>query len=76
MLVGSVLGGVVAQATNLGVPYVLRAVMLGVTLVVALRFMHDIGFKPRRGREPGRRGPRRRRAARSMPAGATRRSAG
>ena len=52
MLVGSVLGGVVAQATDLGVPYVLRAVMLGVTLVVAFRFMHDIGFKPRRGASP------------------------
>ena len=52
MLVGSVLGGVVAQATDLGVPYVLRAVMLGVTLVVAFRFMHDIGFKPRKGASP------------------------
>src|SRR4051812_15729479 len=49
MLTGSVLGGLVAQATNLGVPYVLRAAMLGVTLVVAMRFMHDIGFKPARG---------------------------
>ena len=49
MLVGSVAGGVVAQLTNLGVPYVLRAAMLGVTLVVAWRFMHDIGFSPRRG---------------------------
>ena len=29
MLVGSVLGGVIAQATDLGVPYVLRAAMLG-----------------------------------------------
>jgi MFS family permease len=48
MLTGSVLGGLVAQATNLGVPYLLRAAMLGVTLVVALRFMHDIGFKPAR----------------------------
>ena len=52
MLVGSVLGGVVAQATNLGVPYALRAVMLGVTLIVALRFMHDLGFKPRAGASP------------------------
>lgn len=52
MLVGSVLGGVIAQATDLGVPYVLRAVMLGVTLVIALRFMHDIGFTPRRGASP------------------------
>src|SRR6188472_1497658 len=35
MLVGSVLGGIIAQATNLGVPYVIRAAMLGVTLMVA-----------------------------------------
>ena len=52
MLVGSVLGGVIAQATDLGVPYALRAAMLGVTLIVALRFMHDIGFKPRHGANP------------------------
>ena len=29
MLVGTVSGGVIAQATNLGVPYVIRAAMLG-----------------------------------------------
>jgi MFS family permease len=49
MLVGSVAGGIVAQLTNLGVPYVIRAAMLGVTLLIALRFMRDIGFTPRRG---------------------------
>ena len=48
MLVGTVSGGLVAQATNLGVPYLLRAAMLGVTLVVALRFMRDLGFTPQR----------------------------
>lgn len=48
MLVGSVAGGVVAQVTNLGVPYILRAGMLAVTLIVAWRFMHDVGFMPRR----------------------------
>ena len=37
MLTGSVVGGFVAQATNLGVPYVLRAALLGVTLVDRLR---------------------------------------
>ncbi len=52
MLVGSVLGGVVAPAPDLGVPYILRAAMLGVTLVVAFRFMHDIGFAPKRGAGP------------------------
>ncbi len=49
MLVGSVLGGVVAQVADLGVPYLLRAALLGLTLVVAFRYMHDIGFSPRRG---------------------------
>ena len=52
MLTGSVLGGVVAQATDLGVPYLLRAAMLGVTLVVAFVFMHDLGFKPDRNASP------------------------
>jgi MFS family permease len=52
MLGGSVLGGVVAQMTSLGVPYLLRAAMLGVTLVVAFRFMHDLGFKPDREARP------------------------
>jgi len=48
MLIGTVSGGVIAQATNLGVPYVIRAAMLGVTMVVAIRFMHDLGFTPQR----------------------------
>jgi MFS family permease len=52
ILVGSVLGGFIAQATTLGVPYLLRAAMLGVTLLVAWRFMRDIGFTPRRGASP------------------------
>ena len=51
-LVGTVAGGLIAQMTNLGVPYLLRAVMLGVALVVALRFMRDIGFKPDREVRP------------------------
>ena len=49
MLTGSVAGGFVAQITNLGVPYVLRAAMLGFTLVVAYFLMRDLGFTPRRG---------------------------
>ena len=52
MLVGTVSGGVIAQATNLGVPYIVRAAMLGVTLLVAFRFMHDLGFKPDRDSSP------------------------
>jgi len=34
MLVGTVAGGVVAQLTNLGVPYLIRVLLLGVTLVM------------------------------------------
>ena len=48
MLVGSVTGGVVAQATNLGMPYMLRAVLLLAVLVVAAIAMHDEGFTPHR----------------------------
>ena len=52
MLIGSVAGGIVAQVADLGVPYILRAGMLGVTLVIAYRFMHDVGFTPRHGADP------------------------
>ena len=52
MLGGSVAGGIVAQVTDLGVPYLIRAAMLGVTLLVALRFMRDIGFSPDREASP------------------------
>ena len=52
MLTGTVAGGVIAQVTDLGVPYIVRAAMLGLTLVVAWRFMHDIGFTPDRGASP------------------------
>jgi MFS family permease len=46
MLFGSVLGGVVAQFTNLGVPYILRTVLLLVTFIIAAIYMKDIGFNP------------------------------
>jgi MFS family permease len=52
MLAGTVLGGVIAQLTDLGVPYIVRAAMLGITLLVAWWFMHDIGFKPDREASP------------------------
>jgi MFS family permease len=48
MLGGTVAGGLIAQVTNLGVPYIIRAAMFGVTLLVAWRFMRDIGFSPDR----------------------------
>jgi MFS family permease len=53
MLAGSGGGGFIAQATNLGVPYILRAVLLAVTLVTAAVFMRDVGFTPTHGRRPG-----------------------
>ncbi|KAE8763497.1 MFS transporter, partial [Georgenia thermotolerans] len=49
MLVGSVAGGIIAQASNLGVPYVLRGAVLVAMFVVAYRLMRDLGFTPRRG---------------------------
>jgi len=52
MLLGSVAGGYLAQLTNLGVPYVARAVVLVVMFVVALMIMHDLGFTPERGKHP------------------------
>lgn len=50
MLSGSVAGGVIAQYTNLGVPYVLRIVVLVVTFVVAFKLMRDLGFTPIHGK--------------------------
>jgi len=46
MLAGSVAGGLIAQETNLGVPFVLRGLILVAMFVVAFRLMHDIGFSP------------------------------
>lgn len=48
MLTGTLAGGVIAQFTNLGVPYILRAVMLLLTFIIAFGFMRDEGFTPRR----------------------------
>ena len=44
MLTGTVAGGLVAQYTNLGVPYVMRIVALGLTFLLAAFLMHDEGF--------------------------------
>ena len=52
MLSGSVLGGLVAQWTNLGVPYLLRGLALVVTFAVAFLFMRDWGFVPKPGKHP------------------------
>ncbi len=47
MLVGTVGGGAIAQFTNLGVPYILRIVVLGISFVATFILMHDVGFTPR-----------------------------
>ena len=52
MLGGSVAGGLIAQATNLGVPYVVRTLVLAVTFLVAFTVMRDVGFTPARGKRP------------------------
>jgi MFS family permease len=52
MLCGSVAGGVIAQATNLGVPYMIRAIVLVASCVCAYVLMHDTGFTPTRGKRP------------------------
>jgi MFS family permease len=49
MLTGTLTGGIVAQATNLGVPYLLRSVTLGLTFAVAFVWMRDLGFTPKTG---------------------------
>jgi MFS family permease len=39
----------IAQQTNLGIPFVLRGVILIVMFAVAFRLMHDVGFSPEKG---------------------------
>ena len=48
MLGGSVAGGLIAQATNLGVPYLLRTLVLIISFGLAYALMRDIGFSPAR----------------------------
>ncbi|THG33871.1 MFS transporter [Glaciibacter flavus] len=52
MFGGSVLGGVIAQATNLGVPFLLRAGVLVVMFVFAAFVMRDLGFTPDKSEGP------------------------
>jgi MFS family permease len=52
MLAGSVAGGFVAQQTSLGVPFVLRGVILAVMFAVAFRLMRDVGFSPAKNGRP------------------------
>ncbi len=52
MLVGSVAGGFIARQTSLGVPFVLRGLVLLVMFGLAFRLMHDVGFTPEKGGRP------------------------
>ncbi len=52
MLSGSVLGGVIAQFSSLGVPYILRAVVLVALFVLAYVVMKDVGFEPDKSQRP------------------------
>ncbi|HYH53639.1 MAG TPA: MFS transporter [Solirubrobacterales bacterium] len=52
MLGGSAAGGFIAEQTSLGVPFVLRGVVLIVMFGVAYWAMHDVGFTPERGGRP------------------------
>lgn len=52
MLTGSVAGGFIAQASSLGVPFMLRGIILIVTFFVALVLMRDLGFTPRKSAHP------------------------
>jgi MFS family permease len=48
MLSGTLAGGYLAQQTNLGVPYLVRAALLLITLAAAAYAMKDLGFTPAR----------------------------
>jgi len=48
MLVGSIAGGLLAEFTNLGVPYILRSAILVVNFATAFFLMKDLGFTPRK----------------------------
>jgi MFS family permease len=52
MLTGSVAGGFIAQQASLGLPFVLRGLILIVMFVAAFRLMHDVGFTPDKGGRP------------------------
>jgi MFS family permease len=52
MLGGSVAGGVIAQVSTLGVPFLIRVGVLLVMFAVAWRLMFDLGFTPERGASP------------------------
>lgn len=50
MLTGTMAGGIVAHYSNLGVPYIMRIVALGLTFLIAVFAMRDEGFEPKKHR--------------------------
>ncbi len=52
MLTGSILGGIIAQHTNLGVPYLVRSGVLLINFAIAFFLMKDLGFIPKGGSNP------------------------
>lgn len=52
MLGGSVAGGVIAQVTDLGLPFLLRVGVLAAMFLVAFWLMRDVGFTPERSPHP------------------------
>ncbi len=52
MLTGSVLGGLIAQYSNLGVPYIIRSVILLLNFATAFFLMKDLGFSPVKSQAP------------------------
>jgi len=52
MLTGSIAGGYLAQVSNLGTPYIARAVVLMLTFGLAFALMRDLGFSPKRAAGP------------------------
>ena len=52
MLLGSLAGGFIAQATNLGVPYILRSAVLVINFATAFFLMKDLGFTPQKTKQP------------------------
>ncbi len=52
MLTGSIAGGVIAQYSNLGVPYILRSLVLLINFATAFFLMKDLGFSPKKMKAP------------------------
>lgn len=52
MLTGAIAGGLIAQYSNLGVPYILRSTVLMINFAMAFVLMQDLGFTPSRPKNP------------------------